>query len=64
MTTATRHGSPQFPAVPGSSAPSTREEMDAAVQALQGHKEEWVTILVRERIAIVDQLIIWSAVTS
>src|SRR6266581_4778925 len=57
MSIATQHGSPQFPTVPGSISPSTRDEMDAAVQALQSHKDEWVTRTVRERIALLDRLI-------
>jgi acyl-CoA reductase-like NAD-dependent aldehyde dehydrogenase len=55
--TATSHGSPQFPAVAGTMAPSSREAMDAAVQALQARKAAWVGVPVRERIALVDRLI-------
>src|SRR5579859_7756034 len=57
MTVAARQGSPHFPSISGSIAPSTRDEMDAAVQALQAHKDEWVTVLNRERIAILERLI-------
>ncbi|TMB81193.1 MAG: NAD-dependent aldehyde dehydrogenase, partial [Chloroflexi bacterium] len=57
MTIATHRGSPSFPTVLGSISPSTRDEMDAAVQALQSHKDEWVTRTVRERIALLDRLI-------
>ena len=57
MTIVTHYGSPSFPTVLGSISPSTRDEMDAAVQALQSHKDEWVTRTVRERIALLDRLI-------
>jgi acyl-CoA reductase-like NAD-dependent aldehyde dehydrogenase len=57
MTIDIRHGSPQFPSVSGSVIPSTRDEMDAAVQTLQVHKDVWVALSVHERIAIVDELI-------
>ena len=57
MTIVTHHGSPLFPAVSDSISPSTRDEMDAAVQVLQLHKDEWVTRTVRERIALLDRLI-------
>ncbi|TMC16368.1 MAG: aldehyde dehydrogenase, partial [Chloroflexi bacterium] len=56
MTIVTHPGSPSFPTVLGSISPSTRDEMDAAVQALQSHKDEWVTRTVRERIALLDRL--------
>ena len=57
MTIDTRHGSPQFPSVSGSVLPSTRDEMDAAVQTLQARKDAWVALSVHERISIVDELI-------
>src|SRR6266480_6336150 len=57
MTIVTHHGSPSFPTVLGGISPSTRDEMDAAVQALQSRKDEWVTRTVRERIASLDRLI-------
>ena len=57
MTIVSHRGSPSFPTVLGSISPSTRDEMDAAVQALQSHKDEWVTRTVRERIALLDRLI-------
>src|SRR6266566_9540348 len=57
MTIVTHRGSPSFPTVLGSISPSTRDEMDAAVQVLQSHKDEWVTRTVRERIALLDRLI-------
>ncbi len=57
MTTTTRQGAPQFPTVSGSIPPSTREEMDTAIETLQAHKDEWVAFSVRERIALIDRLI-------
>jgi acyl-CoA reductase-like NAD-dependent aldehyde dehydrogenase len=57
MTTTARQGAPQFPAVSGSMPPSTREVMDAAVQALQSHKDEWVAFSVQERVVLLDRLI-------
>src|SRR5437667_410518 len=56
MTTTTRQGAPQFPTVSGSIPPSTREEMDAAIEALQAHQDEWVVISIHERIAMIDRL--------
>src|SRR5258708_23743014 len=57
MTVDTLRGSPQFPTTSSSIAPSTQEAMDAAVQSLQARKDAWVALTVRERIAILDQLI-------
>ena len=57
MTAVVRQGAPQFPTVSGSIPPSARDEMDAAVQALQSHKNEWVSLPVKKRIALIDQLI-------
>ena len=57
MTTTARQGAPQFPTVSGSIPPSTREAMDAAIEALQSHKDEWVAFSVHERIALLDRLI-------
>jgi acyl-CoA reductase-like NAD-dependent aldehyde dehydrogenase len=56
MTTTTLQGSPQFPTISGSIPPSTREEMDTAIETLQAHKNEWVAFSVRERIALIDRL--------
>jgi len=50
MTTVVRQGAPQLPTVSGSITPSTRDEMDAAVQALQSHKNEWASLQVSKRI--------------
>ena len=57
MTTTTRAGSPQFPTPAGSMKSSTQEEMDAAVQILQAHKNAWVALPVGERISLIDRLI-------
>src|SRR5438874_11755201 len=57
MSVTIRQGSPQFPAVTGSIPASTQETMDAAVQNLQEHKDAWVALSNRERIAILDKLI-------
>ncbi|HEY6408611.1 MAG TPA: aldehyde dehydrogenase family protein [Ktedonobacteraceae bacterium] len=57
MSTTTHQGSPQFPAIAGSISPSTQETMDTAVQALQEHKDAWITLSNLERIAILDKLI-------
>jgi acyl-CoA reductase-like NAD-dependent aldehyde dehydrogenase len=57
MTTTTRQGAPQFPTVLGSIPPSTREEMDAAIEALQAHRDEWVAFSIHDRIVLIDRLI-------
>ena len=57
MSIATHQGSPQFPTVTGSIPPSSQETMDSAVQTLQEHKDAWVALSNRERIAIIDKLI-------
>ncbi|MDQ2905972.1 MAG: aldehyde dehydrogenase family protein [Chloroflexota bacterium] len=57
MTVDIQQGSPQFPAVAGNVASSMQDEMDTAVQTLQAHKDGWVALTVRERVAIIDQLI-------
>src|SRR5947209_3462337 len=56
MTIDTRRGSPQFPTLAGTIS-STQEAMDAAVQALQTHKDAWVLLTIDERVAILDELI-------
>ncbi|HKF35417.1 MAG TPA: aldehyde dehydrogenase family protein [Ktedonobacteraceae bacterium] len=56
MATVARQGAPEFPTVVGSMPPSTRDEMDTAVQSLQAHKNEWVALPVKERIALLDRL--------
>jgi acyl-CoA reductase-like NAD-dependent aldehyde dehydrogenase len=57
MTTIAYEGSPQFPTTAGNIRPSTQEEMDTAVQALQAHKDAWVTLTIDERITLLDKLI-------
>ncbi len=57
MSVSTREGAPQFPSVAGSIASSTHEAIDAAVQVLQEHKQAWVAFTLRERIALIDELI-------
>jgi len=54
MSIETRHGSFQFPAITSSIAPSTQDEMDAAIKTLQEQKEAWIRVTVNERIALVD----------
>lgn len=54
-TTHGAHGSPQFPRVGG--ATSTREEMDEAIRVLQDHKDAWVRVSPRERVALIETLI-------
>jgi len=55
MTVHMQHGAPQFPTVVGNI--STQETMDAAVETLQAHKDEWVNTPIEKRIAILDQLL-------
>jgi acyl-CoA reductase-like NAD-dependent aldehyde dehydrogenase len=57
MTTTARRGAPQFPTVSGSVAPSSQDAMDAAVESLQSHKDEWVALPIPKRIALIDRLI-------
>ncbi len=57
MAVSTWQGAPQFPAIGGSIPASNQEAMDAAVQTLQAHKNDWVIFTVRERIALLDALI-------
>ena len=57
MTTTTHQGAPQFPTVLGSMPSSTREEMDAAIEALQAHKDEWVAFSIHDRIILIDRMI-------
>lgn len=57
MATIAHQGAPQFPTVLGSIPPSTREEMDSAIVALQAHKDEWVAFSVHERIVLIDRMI-------
>ncbi|HEU5229232.1 MAG TPA: aldehyde dehydrogenase family protein [Ktedonobacteraceae bacterium] len=57
MTIDVRRGSPQFPIVAGSVAASSQETLDAAVETLQAHKDEWVKLPISQRIALIDRLI-------
>ncbi len=57
MTTTARQGAPQFPTVLGSIPPSTHVEMDAAIEALQAHRDEWVAFSIHDRIVLIDRLI-------
>ena len=57
MTIDVRRGSPQFPTITGSIAASSQATMDAAIETLQSHKETWVNVPIRQRLAILDQLI-------
>jgi hypothetical protein len=57
MTIDTLRGSPQFPTIPGTMAPSTQDMMDSGIQTLQSHKNAWVRVTVRERITIIDKLL-------
>jgi len=57
MTTIPQHGSPQFPTLTEETRQSTVPEMDAAIQALQTHKDAWVALSIRERIMLLDTLI-------
>ena len=57
MTIDTLRGAPQFPTTAGSLAPSSQEAMDEAVAVLQAHKDAWVELTIRERVAILDRLI-------
>src|ERR1700687_4986219 len=57
MTIDIKHGSPQFPTASSSISASSREEMDAALQQLQAHKNAWVALPVSVRIVILDRLI-------
>jgi hypothetical protein len=47
----------QFPPIPGSVSPSSREELDKAVEVLQAHKDGWVALSILNRISLIDQLI-------
>jgi acyl-CoA reductase-like NAD-dependent aldehyde dehydrogenase len=57
MSIETRQGSFQFPAAAEIVVPSTRDEMEAAITALQERKQAWVQVSVAERVTLVDALI-------
>ena len=50
-------GSPAFPEQTPSHLSSSTEAIDQAIQVLQEHKDAWVHVTVRERIALINQLI-------
>jgi acyl-CoA reductase-like NAD-dependent aldehyde dehydrogenase len=56
MTTATRPGSFQYPTAATSMAPTDQATMDAAVEALQAHKDAWVGVSPSERSKLMAQL--------
>ena len=56
MTTATRAGSFQYPTAATSIAPTDQATMDAAVAALQAHKDAWVSVTPAERSKLMAQL--------
>ncbi len=57
MFVSTRQGAPQFPTIANSIPASSHEAMDASIHTLQEHKHAWVVFTVRERIALIDELI-------
>jgi acyl-CoA reductase-like NAD-dependent aldehyde dehydrogenase len=57
MSIETRHGSFQFPSATSNIAPSSQDEMDAAISTLKEQKEAWTRVTVGERVAIVDTLL-------
>jgi hypothetical protein len=57
MTVDIQHGALQFPSVAGSVAPSTQDEMDAALQTLSERKNGWVALTVADRMLILDRLL-------
>ncbi|MEO7002412.1 MAG: NAD-dependent aldehyde dehydrogenase [Ktedonobacterales bacterium] len=57
MTTATRPGAPQFPSAATDIPASDHAALDAALQELHAHKDEWVAIGARDRAAMMDTLI-------
>ncbi|HLX59228.1 MAG TPA: hypothetical protein VKR83_19595, partial [Ktedonobacteraceae bacterium] len=57
MTIDIERGSPQFPTASSSISPSSRDEMDAALQILHAQKNAWVALPVMERIVIIDRLL-------
>jgi acyl-CoA reductase-like NAD-dependent aldehyde dehydrogenase len=58
MATATLHGSFQFPSLASNIPPTSQDDMNNAVQTLQERKNAWVAVPVRERVAILDRLIV------
>src|SRR5262245_32775464 len=56
MTTATRAGSYSYPTAATSMAATDHATMDAAVQALQAHKDAWVSVTPAERSQLMTEL--------
>lgn len=56
MTTTLREGSFQFPATNGAIPPTDQPAMDDAVRALNGRKDAWISVSVRERLALIDRV--------
>src|SRR5262245_42329835 len=56
MTTATRAGSFQYPTAATDLPPTDQATMDAAVAALQAHKDAWVSVTPTERSKLMAQL--------
>jgi acyl-CoA reductase-like NAD-dependent aldehyde dehydrogenase len=56
MTTATRAGSFQYPTAATSLPPTDQATMDAAIEALQAHKDAWVSVTPAERSKLMAQL--------
>jgi acyl-CoA reductase-like NAD-dependent aldehyde dehydrogenase len=57
MSTALRHGSPQFPMASSDIPPSDQMTMDAAITELRAQKDAWLAVSPRERIGILDELL-------
>jgi acyl-CoA reductase-like NAD-dependent aldehyde dehydrogenase len=57
MSIETRQGSFQFPTAADVVVPSTRDEIEAAITALQERKQTWIQVSVAERVTLVDALI-------
>lgn len=50
-------GSFQYPQFEGDFPPSAPQEMERAVEILQDHKDAWVAVAPRSRVALIDELI-------
>ena len=57
MIALTMSGSFRFPPLTGDLQRSSQLEMDAAVKTLSDHKNEWFTLPVRQKIAVLDLLV-------
>jgi acyl-CoA reductase-like NAD-dependent aldehyde dehydrogenase len=56
MSTKTVQGAPQFPQVVDEIRITPQAEIDQALQALQEHKQAWVALSTKERVALLDQV--------